>query len=85
VKDPEGSAQLQIKPEEAQIVRRIFEMYSRGLSLKRIAWQLNAESVISRQPQKESVSGARLPCEQSSRMNDIQENLFGTRSGKFAF
>jgi site-specific DNA recombinase len=50
------SVRLEVQPQEAAIVRRIFEMYSRGQSLKRIASQLNAEGVVSPQPQKGRVS-----------------------------
>jgi site-specific DNA recombinase len=52
VKSADESTRLEIDEEEAAIVRRLFEMYASGLSLKRIAWQLNAEGVRSPQPQK---------------------------------
>ena len=56
VRDADQSVHLKIDPAEAAIVRRLFEMYASGLSLKRIAWQLNSEGVQSPQPQKGRVS-----------------------------
>jgi site-specific DNA recombinase len=56
VKGPEETVRLEIEPSEAATVRRIFELYSAGQSLKRIAWQLNSEGVPSPQPQKGRVS-----------------------------
>src|SRR5262249_55345000 len=47
---------LEIVESEASTVRRIFELYSGGHSLKRIAHLLNAEGVKSPQPQKGRVS-----------------------------
>src|SRR6516162_5305142 len=47
---------LEIAESEASTVRRIFELYSGGYSLKRIAHLLNAEGVRSPQPQKGRVS-----------------------------
>jgi hypothetical protein len=47
-----GTMRLEREPAEAETVRRIFELYRSGQSLKRIAWMLNAEGVISPQPQK---------------------------------
>ena len=52
VKGPDDSVRLEIEESQAATVRRIFEMYSSGQSLKRIAWQLNADAVPSPQPQK---------------------------------
>jgi hypothetical protein len=56
VRDADQSVHLKIDLAEAAIVRRLFEMYASGLSLKRIAWQLNSEGVQSPQPQKGRVS-----------------------------
>jgi site-specific DNA recombinase len=47
---------LEIVRSEAATIRRMFEMYSKGQSLKRIAHTLNAEGVKSPQPQKGRVS-----------------------------
>src|SRR6266566_4192852 len=55
VRDLDG-AKLEIAASEALTVRRMFELYSRGYSLKRIAHLLNAEAVKSPQPQKGRVS-----------------------------
>ena len=49
VKSGEG-VRLEVNPEEAQIVRRIFDMSASGLSLKAIAKTLNAESVAPPRP-----------------------------------
>ena len=49
-------AKLEIHEAEAMVVRRMFELYSSGRSLKRIAHLLNAEGVASPQPQKGRVS-----------------------------
>jgi DNA invertase Pin-like site-specific DNA recombinase len=46
---PEGM-RLEIKPDEALIVRRIFEMAATGLSLKKIARALNGEHVPTPRP-----------------------------------
>jgi DNA invertase Pin-like site-specific DNA recombinase len=56
VRDADQSVHLEIDPTEGAIVRRLFEMYASGLSLKRIAWQLNSEGVQSPQPQKGRLS-----------------------------
>jgi hypothetical protein len=56
VREDDGAVRLAITEPEAGIVRRLFEMYAAGLSLKRIAWQLNSESVPSPQPQKGRLS-----------------------------
>ncbi len=56
VKGPDETVRLEIEPSEADTVRRIFELYASGQSLKRIAWQLNSEGVKSPQPQKGRVS-----------------------------
>ena len=50
-KDADGS-RLEVNESEAATVRRIFDLYGSGLSLKRIARLLNAERVPSPQPQK---------------------------------
>jgi site-specific DNA recombinase len=47
---------LDVIESEACTIRRIFELYSSGYSLKRIAHLLNAEGVKSPQPQKGRVS-----------------------------
>jgi site-specific DNA recombinase len=55
VREPDG-VKLEIVEGEAATIRRMFEMYSKGQSLKRIACALNAEGVKSPQPQKGRVS-----------------------------
>ncbi len=47
---------LEIVENEAATIRRMFEMYSNGYSLKRIAHALNGEGMKSPQPQKGRVS-----------------------------
>jgi site-specific DNA recombinase len=47
---------LEILEQEAATIRRMFELYGKGQSLKRIAYLLNAEGVKSPQPQKGRVS-----------------------------
>jgi site-specific DNA recombinase len=63
VKDVDG-VKLEIVESEAATIRRMFELYSKGQSLKRIAFLLNGEGVKSPQPQKGRISqsGASLPC-----------------------
>jgi site-specific DNA recombinase len=55
VRDADG-VKLEIVEAEAATIRRMFELYSKGQSLKRIAYLLNAEGVTSPQPQKGRVS-----------------------------
>jgi site-specific DNA recombinase len=52
---------LEVREDEAAIVRRIFEMYAAGNSLQKIAKQLNAEGVVSPQPQKGRISRSWCP------------------------
>ena len=52
---------LEVRENEAAIVRRIFEMYACGNSLRKIAKQLNAEGVVSPQPQKGRISRSWCP------------------------
>jgi site-specific DNA recombinase len=47
---------LEIVEDQAATIRRMFELYSKGHSLKRIAYLLNSEGVKSPQPQKGRVS-----------------------------
>jgi len=47
----DGSVRLVVDEIEASVVRRIFDMFASGHSLKQIARKLNAESVPSPQPQ----------------------------------
>jgi site-specific DNA recombinase len=56
VRLPDGSARLDIKPDEAATVRRIFEMSASGMSYKRIAHALNGEGVRSPKLQKGRIS-----------------------------
>ena len=56
IKGPDDTVRLEIEPSEAATVRRIFDMYSDGKSLKRIAWELNSGSVPSPRPQKGRIS-----------------------------
>jgi site-specific DNA recombinase len=54
----EGSSKRLIVNEvEAAVVRRVFEMSARGISLKKIAWKLNAERISPPRPRK----GTRFP------------------------
>jgi DNA invertase Pin-like site-specific DNA recombinase len=55
VRDGDG-VKLEIVEQQAATIRRMFELYSTGYSLKRIAYLLNAEGVKSPQPQKGRVS-----------------------------
>ena len=55
VRDVDG-VKLEIVEAEAATIRRMFEMYGKGQSLKRIAFRLNSEGVKSPQPQKGRVS-----------------------------
>jgi site-specific DNA recombinase len=59
-KDPDGT-RLEIYEPEAIVVRRIFYLYADGNSLKTISKKLNAESVISPQPQKGRLSRSWSP------------------------
>jgi site-specific DNA recombinase len=53
VKAADGSARLEVNPAEAEIIDRIYRLYTEsGYSMKRIAHTLNAEGVLSPQPQK---------------------------------
>jgi site-specific DNA recombinase len=53
VKEADGSAKLEVSPVEAQVINRIYSLYAEsGYSMKRIAHTLNAEGVLSPQPQK---------------------------------
>jgi hypothetical protein len=54
-REPDG-VKLEMVESEATAIRRMFEMYSKGHSLKRIAYALNAEGARSPQPQKRRVS-----------------------------
>jgi len=54
IKGPDDTKRLDIEPREAATIRLIFEMYAGGKSLKRIAWELNSESVPSPPPTKRS-------------------------------
>ena len=52
---------LEVREDHAAIVRRIFTMYAGGNSLQKIAKQLNAEGIISPQPQKGRISRSWCP------------------------
>jgi site-specific DNA recombinase len=49
-KDSEGNTRLQVHESEAEIVKRIFRMYSDGFSLKQVAKVLNGECITSPLP-----------------------------------
>jgi site-specific DNA recombinase len=51
------SKRLIVNEVEAAVVRRVFEMSARGISLKKIAWKLNAERIPPPRPRK----GRRFP------------------------
>lgn len=76
-----GTMRLEREPAEAETVRRIFELYRSGQSLKRIAWRLYPEGVKSPQPRKGRLF--RSWCTSSVRtilrMNAISEDWCGTR------
>jgi len=52
---------LEVDPNQAATVRRIFESYAAGDSMKRIAMDLNGEGIASPQPQKGRVSQSWCP------------------------
>lgn len=52
---------LEVREDQAAIIRRIFTMYAGGNSLQKIAKQLNSEGVISPQPQKGRISRSWCP------------------------
>jgi site-specific DNA recombinase len=52
---------LEVEPQQAAIIRRIFSMYAEGRSLKFITKKLNEEGVQSPQPQKGRVSRSWCP------------------------
>lgn len=47
-----AAARLEVDPQQAKIVRRVFSLYASGLSLKAVTKRLNAEHVRSPQPRK---------------------------------
>ena len=55
VREADG-VKLEIVEQEAATIRRMFDLYGKGQSLKRIAYLLNSEGVKSPQPQKGRVS-----------------------------
>jgi len=52
---------LEVEPAEAATVRRIFERYAAGDSMKRIALDLNDAGIASPQPQKGRISRSWCP------------------------
>jgi hypothetical protein len=56
-----AGVKLAVDPNQAVIVRRIFERYAAGDSLKRIAIDLNDAGILSPQPQKGRVSRSWCP------------------------
>ena len=52
---------LEVDTEQARTVRRIFERYATGHSLKRVAIDLNQEGIVSPQPQKGRVARSWCP------------------------
>jgi site-specific DNA recombinase len=52
---------LEVREDQAAVVQRIFTMYAGGNSLQKIAKHLNAEGVISPQPQKGRISRSWCP------------------------
>jgi DNA invertase Pin-like site-specific DNA recombinase len=52
---------LEVREDQASIVRRIFQMYADGSSFQRIAKQLNVEKIVSPQPQKGRISRSWCP------------------------
>ena len=56
-----SGVKLEVDPNQAATVRRIFERYAAGDSMKRIAIDLNDEGILSPQPQKGRVSRSWCP------------------------
>jgi site-specific DNA recombinase len=56
-----AGVKLEVDPDQAATVRRIFERYAAGHSLKRIAVDLNDERVLSPQPQKGRIARSWCP------------------------
>jgi site-specific DNA recombinase len=56
-----AGVRLEVDPNQAAIVRRIFERYAAGDSMKRVAIDLNDEGILSPQPQKGRVSQSWCP------------------------
>ena len=56
-----NGVRLEVREDQASIVRRIFQMYADGNSLQRIAKLLNAEKIVSPQPQKGRISRSWCP------------------------
>jgi len=57
---------LEVEPAEAATVRRIFERYAAGDSMKRIALDLNDAGIASPQPRKGEFRGAGAPLRSST-------------------
>jgi site-specific DNA recombinase len=78
VKNQDGTrigTRLEIFEPEAQIVRSIFELYAAGKTLKTIARQLNADHIMSPQPQNGRLS--RSWCPSSARVILHNERYIG--------
>ncbi len=56
-----SGVRLAVNPDQAATVRRIFERYAAGHSLKRVAVDLNTEGVLSPQPQKGRIAQSWCP------------------------
>jgi site-specific DNA recombinase len=56
-----AGVKLEVDPDQAPTVRRIFERYAAGYSLKRIALELNQGGVTSPQPQKGRIARSWYP------------------------
>jgi DNA invertase Pin-like site-specific DNA recombinase len=56
-----SGVRLAVDPDQAATVRRIFERYAAGHSLKRVAVDLNTEGVLSPQPQKGRIAQSWCP------------------------
>ena len=77
---------LEVREDQAAVVQRIFTMYAGGNSLQRIAKQLNAEGVISPQPQKGRISRSWCPSSIRTilRNDRYRSVLCGEKLSKFA-
>lgn len=81
---------LEIEEEQAQTVRRVFEMYAKGNSLSTIAKQLNSEGVLAPQPPRtrpapeRSEPGALQRFERCCAMNAIAVSASGTERARNA-
>jgi len=85
IKGPDDTVRLEIEPSEAATVRRIFDMYSDGKSLKRIAWELygtRSAKCACLEPAGASIARVQNPNGSRQRRRTCESSLtnFGPRS-----